>query len=125
MEIRPIRTHTDYQEALQEIEMLFDAIPNTPEHDRLDILTTLVEVYEKKHFPIELPDPIEAIHYYMDTRGWSWRDLEPCLGSRTRVSEVLSRKVSLTLEMIRKLNQELGVPAEVLIQSYESAQIPA
>ena len=125
MEIRPIRTQTDYQQALQEIELLFDAAPNTPECDRLDILSTLVEVYEKKHFPIELPDPIEAIYYYMDTRGWSRRDLEPCLGSRARVSEVLSRKRSLTLEMIRKLNQELGVPAEILIQTYESVQISA
>lgn len=125
MEIRPIRTHTDYQQALQEIELLFDAAPSTPEHDRLDILSTLVEAYEKKHFPIELPDPIEAIHYYMDTRGWSRRDLEPCLGSRARVSEVLSRKRALTLEMIRKLHQGLGVPAEILIQSYESGQIPA
>jgi len=125
MEIRPIRTQTDYQEALQEIELLFHAVPNTPEYDQLDILSTLVEDYEKKHFPIELPDPIEAIYYYMDTRGWSRRDLEPCLGSRARVSEVLSRKRSLTLEMIRKLNQELGVPAEILIQPYESPQISA
>jgi HTH-type transcriptional regulator / antitoxin HigA len=125
MEIRPIRTQTDYQEALREIELMFDVAPNTPEYDRLDILSTLVEVYEEKHFPIELPDPIEAIQYYIDTRGWSRRDLEPCLGSRARVSEVLSRKRSLTLEMIRKLNQELGIPAEILIQPYESAQIPA
>lgn len=125
MEIRPIRTQTDYQEALREIELLFNAAPNTAEYDRLDILSTLVEVYEKTHIPIELPDPIEAIHYYMDTRGWSRRDLEPCLGSRARVSEVLSRKRSLTLEMIRKLNQELGIPAEILIQPYESAQVPA
>jgi HTH-type transcriptional regulator/antitoxin HigA len=125
MEIRPIRTQTDYQEALREIELLFDAPQDTPEYDRLDILSTLVEAYEKKNFPIELPDPIEAIHYYMDTRGWSRRDLESCLGSRARVSEILSRKRSLTLEMIRKLNQELGIPAEILIQPYESAQIPA
>jgi HTH-type transcriptional regulator/antitoxin HigA len=125
MEIRPIRTQTDYQAALREIELLFDAAENTPEYDRLDILSTLVEAYEKTHFPIELPDPIEAIHYYMDTRGWSRRDLEPCLGSRARVSEVLSRKRSLSLEMIRKLNQELGIPAEILIQPYESSQIPA
>jgi HTH-type transcriptional regulator/antitoxin HigA len=125
MEIRPIRTQTDYQKALREIELLFDASENTPECDQLDILSTLVEAYEKKHFPIELPDPIEAIQYYMDTRGWSRRDLEPCLGSRARVSEVLSRKRALTLEMIRKLNQELGIPAEILIQPYESAQIPA
>lgn len=125
MEIRPIRTQIDYQEALREIELLFDVAPNTPEYDRLDILSTLVEAYEKTHIPIELPDPIEAIQYYMDTRGWSRRDLEPCLGSRARVSEVLSRKRSLTLEMIRKLNQELGIPAEILIQPYESAQISA
>ena len=125
MELRPIRTETDYQEALQEIELLFDATPNTPEYDRLDILSTLVEAYEKKHIPIEIPDPIEAIEYYMDTRGWSRRDLEPCLGSRARVSEVLSRKRSLTLEMIRKLNQQLGIPAEILIQPYELGQISA
>lgn len=125
MEIRPIRTQTDYEEALREIEQLFNAPQNTSEYDRLDILSTLVEAYEKKHFPVELPDPIEAIHYYMDTRGWSRRDLESCLGSRARVSEVLSRKRSLSLEMIRKLNQELGIPAEILIQPYESSQIPA
>lgn len=125
MELRPIRSEKDYQEALQEIELLFNAAPNTPEYDRLDVLSTLVEAYEKAHFPIAIPDPIEAIQYYMDTRGWSRRDLEPCLGSRARVSEVLSRKRSLTLEMIRKLNQKLGIPAEILIQPYESAQTPA
>jgi HTH-type transcriptional regulator / antitoxin HigA len=125
MEIRPIRTETDYQAALKEIEMLFDASPNTPEYDRLDILSTLVEAYEKVHYPIEAPDPIEAILYYMDTRGLSRRDLESCLGSRARVSEVLSRKRSLTLEMIRKLNQDLGIPAEVLIQPYAPMQTPA
>ncbi|MGB3758771.1 MAG: transcriptional regulator [Rivularia sp. (in: cyanobacteria)] len=125
MEIRPIRTKTDYQEALREIELLFDDAENTVECDRLDILSTLVEAYEKTHFPIELPDPIEAIHYYMDTRGLSRRDLEPCLGSRARVSEVLSRKRTLTLEMIRKLNQELNIPAEILIQPYESKQVSA
>ena len=125
MEIRPIRTENDYQEALREIELLFDAAENTTECDRLDILSTLVEAYEKTHFPIELPDPIEAIHYYMDTRGLSRRDLEPCLGSRARVSEVLSRKRTLTLEMIRKLNQQLNIPAEILIQPYDSQQIPA
>ncbi len=122
MEIRPIRTETDYQAALTEIEVLFDAPPNTPEYDRLDILSTLVEAYEKVHYPIEAPDPIEAILYYMDTRGLSRRDLESCLGSRARVSEVLSRKRSLTLEMIRKLNQDLGIPAEVLIQPYAPMQ---
>ena len=125
MEIRPIRTEADYQAALKEIEILFDALPNTPAYDRLDILSTLVEAYEATHFLIEAPDPIEAILYYMDTRGLSRRDLEPCLGSRARVSEILSRKRSLTLEMIRKLHQDLGIPAEVLIQSYSSMQTPA
>jgi HTH-type transcriptional regulator / antitoxin HigA len=125
MELRPIRTETDYQEALQQVEALFDAAPNTPECDRLDVLSTLVEVYEKREFPIALPDPIEAIQYYMEARGWTRRDLEPCIGSRARVSEVLSRKRSLTLEMVRRLNQQLGIPAEVLIQPYESMQTPA
>ena len=125
MEIRPIRTQADYQEALREIESLFDAAENTPEYDRLDLLSTVAEAYEKTHFPIELPDPIEAIQYYMDAHGWSRRDLETCLGSRARVSEILSRKRTLTLEMIRKLNQELRIPAEILIQPYESVQVPA
>lgn len=125
MEMRPIRTQTDYQEALREIESLFDAAENTPEYDRLDILSTLVEAYEKTHFPIELPDPIEAIHYYMDARGWSRRDLEKCIGSQVWVSEILSRKRTLTLEMIRKLNQELSIPAEILIQSYEPVKVSA
>jgi HTH-type transcriptional regulator / antitoxin HigA len=125
MEIHPIRTEADYQAALKEVEAMFDALPNTPEYDQLDLLSTLVEAYEKIHYPIEAPDPIEAILYYMDTRGLSRKDLEPCLGSRARVSEVLSRKRSLTLEMIRKLNKELGIPAEILIQSYDAVQAPA
>lgn len=125
MDLHPIRTKKDYQEAIREIELLFDAIPNTPEYDRLDLLSTLVEAYEKAHFPIKFPDPIEAIQYYMETRSWSLRDLELCLGNGARVSDVLSRKRSLTLEMIRKLNQELGIPAEVLIQPYNSLQTSA
>jgi len=125
MELRPIKTETDHQDALRAIELLFNAAPNTPEGDRLEILGTLVEAYEKVHFPIGLPDPIEVIQYYMDTRGWSLRDLEPCFGSRTRVSEVLSRKRSLTLEMIQKLNQKCGIPAEILIQPYEVVQTSA
>ncbi|WP_449416416.1 helix-turn-helix domain-containing protein [Phormidium nigroviride] len=125
MELRPIRNETDYQEALREIELLFNAAANTPEYDRLDVLSTLVEAYEKKHIPIAIPDPIEAIYYYMETREYSHRDLESCLGSQATVSEVLSRKHPLTLEMIRKLNQELGIPAEILIQPYQSVKIPA
>jgi HTH-type transcriptional regulator / antitoxin HigA len=125
MELYPIRTEVDYQAALKEIESLFDALPDTPKYDRLDLLSTLVETYEKVHHSIEAPDPIEAILYYMDTRGLTRRDLEPCLGSRARVSEILSRKRSLTLEMIRKLNKEIGIPAEILIQSYDAIQTPA
>jgi len=125
MELRPIKTEVDYQDALRAIELLFNAAPNTSEGDRLEILSTLVEAYEKVHFPIELPDPIEAIQYYMDTRGWSLRDLEPCFGSQTRVAEVLSRKRPLTLEMIQKLNQECEIPAEILIQPYEAVQTSA
>ena len=126
MELRPIKTETDYQEALREIELLFNAAPNSPECDRLDVLSTLVEAYEKKQIPIALPDDaIEAILYSMETRGLSRGDLELCLGSGDRVSEVLSRKRPLTLEMIRKLNQELGIPAEILIQPERSAKIPA
>ena len=119
MEIRPIRTETDYQAALKEVEELFDALPHTPEYDRLDLLSTLVDAYESVHHPIEAPDPIEAILYYLDTRGLSPRDLEPCIGSRASVSEVLSRQRLLTLDMIRKLNQTLGISAEVLIQPYD------
>ncbi len=125
MELRPIRNETDYKAALKEADRLFDAEPGTPDCDRLDILSTLIEAYEKVHVPIDLPDPIEAIRYYMEARGLTRRDLESCIGSRARVSEVLSRKRSLTLEMIRKLNQDLNIPAEILIQPYKPLQASA
>jgi len=119
MEIRPIKTEADYQAALEEIERLFDAAPDTPEGDRLEVLVTLVEAYEEKHYTIPLPDPIEAIQYYMESRGLTRRDLESYIGSRGRVSEVLNRKRPLSIEMIRRLHAGLGIPAEVLIQPYE------
>lgn len=122
MNIRPIRTQEDYESALAEVEALFSATPGTPEGDRLDVLTTLVEVYEAEAEPIDLPDPIEMIYYVMESRGLSRRDLEPFLGSRARVSEVLNRRRPLTLEMIRKLHQGLGIPAEVLIRPYPMQQ---
>jgi HTH-type transcriptional regulator/antitoxin HigA len=122
VEIKPIRTEADYEAALAEIEQLFEAVPGTLEGDRLEVLSTLVEAYEEKHYPIPLPDPIEAIYYYLDSRGLSRRDLEPYLGSRARVSEVLNRKRPLSLEMIRRLNNGLRIPAEVLIQPYEYKQ---
>ncbi len=121
-EIKPIRTEADYETVLAEIEELFDAVPHTPEGDRLEVLATLVEAYEEKNYPIPLPDPIEAIFYYLESQGLSRRDLEPYLGSRARVSEVLNRKRPLSLEMIRRLNSGLKIPAEILIQPYEAKQ---
>ena len=121
MDIRPIRTEADYQATLMEIERLFGAAPNTPQGDRLDVLTTLVEAYEDLHYRIPAPDPVEAIKYYMESRGLSRGDLEPYLGSRARVSEVLSRKRPLSLSMIRRLHTGLGIPADVLIESYAVA----
>ena len=120
MEIKPIKTEADYEAALKEIEHLFDAEPGTPEGDRLDILTTLVEAYENEHYDIPAPDPVEAILYYMESRGLTRADLEPYIGSRARVSEILNRKRPLTLAMIQRLNQ-LGIPAEALIQPYKVA----
>ena len=119
MEIRPIKNEVDYQAALKEIEILFDAAPDTPEGDRLEVLTTLVEAYEERHYSIPAPDPIEAILYHMESRGLKRRDLEPYIGTRARVSEVLNRKRPLTMEMIRNLHKGLGIPAEVLIQPYD------
>lgn len=116
MEIRPIKTTEDYQAALADIEHLFNAEPDTPEGDRLEVLTTLVEAYEQRHYAIPAPDPVEAIRYYMESRGLSRHDLETALGSRARVSEVLNRKRALSLSMIRNLHNRFGIPAEALIQ---------
>lgn len=120
MEIRPIKTKADYEAAFEEIERLLDlgVEPDTPEGDRFEVLTTLVEAYEDEHYPIPLPDPIEAIKYYMESRGLSRADLEPFIGTRARVSEILNRRRSLSIGMIRKLESELGIPAEILIQPY-------
>ena len=123
MDIRPIKTDADYQAALKEIESLFDAGPDTPEGDRLELLTTLVEAYEDKKYNIPWPDPIEAIIYHMESRGLSRRDLEPYLGSRSRVSEILNRKRPLSIEMIRKLHAGLGISADVLIQPYNCMRV--
>lgn len=115
MDIHPLKTETDYDDALHEIERLFDAAPNTPEGDRLDILTTLVESYEAQHVPIPEPDPIEALKYYMESRGLTIRDLEPLLGNQ----HVLERKRPLSLPMIRRLHDGLGISADILIQLYK------
>ncbi len=118
MTLRSLKTEADYKEALAEIDRLFDASPETSEGDRLDILTLLVEAYEERHHPILSPDPVVALEYYMESRGLSRRDLEPYLGSRARVAEVLNRRRGLTIEMIRRLHQGLGISADVLIQPY-------
>lgn len=118
MQIRPIKTKSDHRFALKEIERLMDAKPGTPAGDRLEILTTLVDHYESQHEPIEPPDPIDALLYHMESRGLSRRDLEPFLGSRARVAEVLNRRRPLTIDMIRKLQVGLGISADVLIRPY-------
>lgn len=116
MDIRPIKTEDDYRATLREIETLMRATPGSPEGERLDILVTLVGAYEQQHFPLELPDPVEAIKFVMDQRGLTARDLEPMIGRSNRVYEVLSRKRPLTLKMIWKLHKQLGIPAESLIK---------
>ena len=125
MDIQPIKTEKDYQSALREIELLFNASPDTQEGDRLDVLTTLVEAYEDKHYSIPLPDPIESIIYHVESRSLSRNDLTPYIGSRSRVSEVLNRKRALTINMIRRLHAGLGIPAEILIQPYSLAKTAA
>ncbi|MGH6952710.1 MAG: helix-turn-helix domain-containing protein [Alphaproteobacteria bacterium] len=116
MNITPIKTKRDYRRALKEIETLMRARRGTPEGDRLDLLVTLVEAWEAKHYSLELPDPVEAIKYHMDQKGLEPRDLIPYIGSRNRVYEVLNRKRPLTLKMIWRLHRGLGIPAESLIK---------
>jgi HTH-type transcriptional regulator/antitoxin HigA len=116
MDIKPIRTDADYRAALQVIENLMTAAPDTPEGEKLDVLVTLVEAYEAKHYPLDLPDPVEAIKFEMQQKGLTVKDLEPMIGKSNRVYEILNRKRSLTLKMIWRLNQELGIPAESLIK---------
>ena len=116
--IKPVRTEADYERALKDIETLMDARPGTPKGDELDVLATLVEAYEAEHHPIESPDPIALIEFAMEQRGADRADLEPIIGSRGRVSEVLNRKRPLTIAMIRNLKEEWGLPADVLVQPY-------
>ncbi len=117
MNIRPIHTPADYKAALKDVSALIDRdpAPGTPQGDRLDVLTTLIQAYEARHFPIDAPDPIEAIKFRMEQQGLSVKDLEPIIGQSNRVYEVLNRKRPLTLAMIRRLHSSLGISAEVLI----------
>lgn len=116
MDIKPIKTDTDYRTALAQIEKLMMAEFDSPEGEKLDVLVTLVEAYEAKHFPLDLPDPVEAIKFEMERKGLTVKDLEPMIGKSNRVYEVLNHKRSLTLKMIWKLNKKLGIPAESLIK---------
>jgi len=115
MKIKPIHNERLHREALTEIERLWAAKAGTPAHDRLEVLAALVEDFEEKHQPVYPPDPIEAIRFRMDQLGLDRRALEPSIGSRARVSEVLSGRRRLTLEMIRRLHKQLGIPADVLL----------
>ena len=119
MEISPIRNHRDYRRTLTEIEGLMLARRNTAEGDRLDVLATLVEAWEDKHYSLSPPDPIEAIKYHMEQNGLAPKDLAPYIGGRNRVYEILNRKRPLTLRMIRRLHSGLGIPAESLIKLSE------
>lgn len=116
MDVTPIKTKRDYGRVLKEIEGLMDAKRGTPEGDRLDVLVTLVEAWEAKHYPIDLPDPVEAIKYHMEQKGLQPVDLVQYIGSRNRVYEVLNRKRPLTLRMVWRLHKGLGIPADSLIK---------
>lgn len=115
-ELKPIRTKADYEKALAEVERLWGAKSGTPKGDRLDVLATLIDTYEAEHYPMDPPDPVEAIKFRMEQQGLSRKDLEPLIGTRTRVAEVLNRKRSLSIGMIRRLHERLGISAEVLIR---------
>lgn len=115
-EVKPIRSEADYEAALTEVERLWGSKAGTPAGDRLDVLATLIDAYEVERFPMDPPDPIEAIKFRMEQQGLTRRDLEQIIGTRTRIAEVLNRKRGLSIGMIRRLHQHLGISAEVLIQ---------
>ena len=125
MDIKPIRTKADYRAALMEIESLMSAKANTPEGDRLDVLSTLVEAYERTHFPMDLPDAVEAIKFHMEQSGLTVKDLEPVIGRKNRVYEILSRRRTLTLRMIEGLHTKFGIPVESLLKQRTQKRSPA
>jgi len=120
MEIHPIKTDADYRRTLGEVERLWHADPGTPDGDYVDVLATLIKAYEARHHPNPPPDPIAAIEFMIEQNGLTRRDLEPAIGSRGRVSEVLNRKRPLTLPMVRSLSALLQIPTDVLVQPYET-----
>jgi HTH-type transcriptional regulator / antitoxin HigA len=115
-EVKPIRSETDYERAVDEVETLWGAPRGTPEGDKLEVLATLIDAYETEHYPMDPPDPIEAIKFRMEQQGLTRKDLEPLIGTRTRVAEVLNGRRGLSIEMIRRLHDKLGIAAEVLIR---------
>ncbi len=117
IDVKPIRSATDHRTAMAEVKRLWGSKSGTPDGDRLDVLATLIDAYEAQHEPIDRPDPIEAIRFRMEQQGLTRKDLEPFIGTRTRVSEVLNRKRTLSIGMIRRLHAELGIAAEVLIRA--------
>ena len=121
MKVAPVKTENDYRAALKRMELLFDAPVNTPESDEADILALLIDEYEKKHYPIEAPDPIEAIKIRMEEMQLKQKDLILMIGSSSRVSDILNRKRKLTVEMIRNLNSRLNISPKILIKDYELA----
>jgi HTH-type transcriptional regulator/antitoxin HigA len=118
MDLKLIKTKKDYQQALDRLELIFDAKKATKEGDELEILGILIDQYEKEHFPIDLPDPIEAIKFRMEQLGYTQTDLAKVVGLKSRASEILSKKRKLSLDMIRQLHEKLNIPTDVLIQSY-------
>lgn len=118
MNIAPIRNEKDYQNALEQLELIFDAKKGTEKGDELEIISILIDRYENENFPIDMPDPIEAIKFRMEQLGMKQKDLAEVVGFKSRVSEILNKKRKLTLDMIRKLNTTLHIPTEVLIQDY-------
>lgn len=118
MKLKPIKTENDYNQALERLELIFDAKPGTKEGDELEILGILIEKYENEYFPIGLPDPVEAIKFRMEQLNYSQNDLAEIIGLKSRASEILNKKRKLSLEMIRKLTEKLHIPTEVLIQAY-------
>jgi HTH-type transcriptional regulator/antitoxin HigA len=115
-EVKPIRTKRDYEAALKQVERLWGAKGGTLDGDRLDVLATLIDAYETEHYPMDPPDPIEAIKFRMEQQGLTRRDLEEIIGTRTRIAEVLNRKRGLSIAMIRRLHEHLGISADVLIR---------
>jgi HTH-type transcriptional regulator / antitoxin HigA len=115
-EVKPIRSNADYEAALKEVERLWGAKPGSRDGDRLDVLATLIDAYEAEYFPIDPPDPIEAIKFRMEQQNLTRRDLEEIIGSRTRIAEVLNRRRGLSIGMIRRLHERLGISADVLIR---------